>query len=104
MERRATERGTITIGLSVGVAERAQGAAWLSPLVATGQLALTIYVAHVVLGMGLLDVSGRLSDQTLVFAVSSAVVYIVISIAFATLWRHRFDRGPLEMAMRHLSR
>lgn len=92
------------IGLSVGIAKRAQGAAWLVPLVSTGQLALTIYVAHVVLGMGLLEAFGRLSDQTLVFAVSTALVFIVLAIVFATLWRQRFDRGPLEMAMRYLSK
>jgi uncharacterized membrane protein YeiB len=92
------------IGLSVGIAKRAQGSAWLVPLVATGQLALTVYVAHVVLGMGLLEAFGRLADQTLVFAVSFAAVFIVLAIVFATLWRRRFQRGPLELAMRYLSR
>jgi len=70
------------VGISVEIAKRAQGAAWLAPLVATGQLVLTPYVAHVVLGMGVLDAFGRLADQTLVFAVSCAVVFIVLAIVF----------------------
>ncbi len=99
----AAATAVAVIGISVGIAKRAQGAAWLSPLVATGQVALTIYVAHVVIGMGLLEVLGQLSDQTLVFAISYAVVFIGIAIVFATLWRRRFRQGPLEMVMRRLS-
>ncbi len=73
------------------------------PLVATGQLALTLYVAHVVIGMGSLEMIGRLENQTLVFATSSALVFTVLSILFSHFWRQRYPRGPLEWMMRKLT-
>ncbi len=91
------------IALCVGLADRMRDAPWLGPLVATGQLALTIYVAHVVLGMGTLEAIGRLTDQTLPFAFTSALVFVAIAIIFSTVWRKRFRRGPLEAVMRRVS-
>ena len=44
-------------------------------MAATGQLALTLYVAHVVIGMGLLSTLGRIEDESLPFAVGSALVF-----------------------------
>jgi uncharacterized membrane protein YeiB len=79
------------------------GARGLQPLVVTGQLALTLYVAHVVLGMGLLESAGRLEHQSLAFALASAVLFYAASVGFAVLWRRRFDRGPLEWVMRKLT-
>ncbi len=74
-----------------------------SPLVATGQLALTLYVAHVVIGMGFLEIIGRLEHQTLKFATISAAVFSVIAIVFSVYWRKRFQRGPLEWVMRKVA-
>ncbi len=69
-------------------------------LVATGQLSLTLYVAHVVLGMGILGILGRLENQSLGFAVTSAVVFFALAVAYSDKWRKHFSRGPLEWAMR----
>lgn len=73
------------------------------PLVATGQLALTLYVAHVVIGMGFLEVIGKLENQTLQFAVISAVVFSALAVIFSYYWRKRFQRGPLEWVMRKVT-
>ena len=70
---------------------------------ATGQLALTIYFAHVVLGMGTLEEMGRLGGQTLGFALAAAGVFLLVAVVFAVLWRRRFRRGPVEALMRYLS-
>lgn len=91
------------IAASVAVGERYQGAAWLRPLVATGQLALTLYVAHVVVGMSVLDAMGRLGDQTLPEAMAAISVFCVVGVAFSVLWLRRFRRGPLEAIMRALT-
>jgi uncharacterized membrane protein YeiB len=71
--------------------------------VATGQLALTLYVAHVVVGMGVLDVVGRLENQTLPFVLLSAAIFCALAMLFATLWRTKFMHGPLEAVMRALT-
>lgn len=88
------------IAASVAVGERYQHKAWLRPLIATGQLALTLYVAHVVVGMGTLQLIGRLQHQTLPFALSAALIFCLAGVVLAHLWRRRFERGPLEAVMR----
>ncbi len=74
------------------------------PLIATGQLALTLYVAHVVVGMGLLEAMGSLQDQSITVALLSALCFFTASMAFALLWRRYFEHGPLEWAMRTITR
>ena len=91
------------IAACIALGERFAEASWLKPLVATGQLALTLYVAHVVVGMGLLEALGRLENQSPPFAIGSALVFSGLSILFAHLWRKRFKRGPLEAIMRRLT-
>ena len=53
---------------------------WLTgPLEATGQLALTIYVAHVLVGLGTPEAMGRLEGQSPTFAVSAALLFTLAS-------------------------
>lgn len=88
------------IAVCIGVGERWRDARWLAPLVHTGQIALTLYVAHVVLGMGALDAAGRLENQSFAFSVGSALVFCAAAVLFSHLWRRRFKLGPLEWLMR----
>lgn len=76
---------------------------FIQPLVATGQLALTLYLAHWILGLGTLEEIGALTGQTLLVTVGAAIVFCVLSVVFATLWRRRFQRGPVEWVMRRLT-
>ena len=73
------------------------------PLVSTGQLALTIYLAHVLLGMAVLDWWGRLEEQTLSWAVLSGLSFSAAAVLFSWVWRRRFARGPLEELMRRVA-
>ncbi|MFT7463065.1 MAG: hypothetical protein ACI9EF_001407 [Pseudohongiellaceae bacterium] len=84
----------------VWLGTRYHDSAWIKPLVATGQLALTLYVAHVVVGMGALEAVGLLEHQPLSFSLLAATVFCVLGVAFATTWTRRFRRGPLEWVMR----
>jgi uncharacterized membrane protein YeiB len=89
--------GSVSIGIR-------WGSRWLiRALVATGQLALTLYVAHVVIGMGILEALGRLENQTLWFSLLASALFFTASVIFAFSWRSRFDCGPIEMLMRHLT-
>ena len=93
---------TVVISLSVWLCATFPKAMWVKPLTATGQLALTLYVAHVLLGMGALQAMGRLEHQSLWFSVGSTLAFCAFAVLFATLWRNRFKRGPLEYLMRRL--
>ncbi|MCP4965821.1 MAG: DUF1624 domain-containing protein [bacterium] len=75
----------------------------LEPLVATGQLALTLYVAHVVVGLGVLEALGRIEGQTLPFIVVASLVFSVAAGAASWWWRRHHDRGPLEGLMRRIA-
>lgn len=91
------------IAAAVAFGERYGEAAWVRPFIATGQLALTLYVAHVIVGMGTLESLGMLENQSLPTAVTAATIFCVAAVAFAHFWRQRFDRGPLEAIMRRLT-
>lgn len=94
----------VLITLCLSFSQRFPSATWLlRPLTNTGQLALTLYVAHVVVGMGLLEALGLLEKQTLPLALASALLFCVAGVAFATLWCRFAKRGPLEWAMRRLT-
>ena len=94
----------IVIVLCIAFTERVKDAKWIQPFVAVGQLALTVYVAHVILGMGIMEAMGWLnSDQTLVFAVTYSFVFYFAMVIFAHLWRQSFKRGPVEWLMRQLT-
>ncbi len=88
------------IAASIALGLRYGHCGWLRPFVATGQLALTMYVGHVVFGMGTLEAMGRLENQNLVFAVGASFLFCAAGVTFAHLWRQRFRRGPLEALMR----
>jgi uncharacterized membrane protein YeiB len=75
----------------------------LSPLVATGQLALTLYLAHVLIGMGALNAVGLLKKQPLPFALGSAAVFCAGAVLFSYAWRKRYEKGPLEWVMRKVT-
>ncbi len=76
---------------------------WLQPLYATGQLALTLYVGHVLVGLGALESLGRLHNQTLPFAVGASLLFFAAALCFARLWTRRYPRGPLEAIMRRVA-
>ncbi len=93
----------IIIGGSLMLTEKYPDARWTRPFLATGQLALTLYVAHLVIDRGMLEALGALENQTLPFAIGSAVIFFICAIIFSHFWRKRFERGPLEWTMRRIT-
>ncbi len=69
----------------------------------TGQLSLTLYVAHVIIGMGILESIGRLENQTINFSLLSALVFCVCGIVFSVVWLKFFKAGPLEWIFRKVA-
>ena len=90
------------IGGSLMLTEKYPSAKWTKPFIATGRLALTLYVAHLIIGGGLLKALGVL-DKTLPLAIGSAVIFCICAVVFSHFWRKRYDRGPLEWGMRRIT-
>ncbi len=74
-------------------------------LTKTGQLALTFYVAHVIIGMGAIEAfnTTELGMYTLNFSITYALVFSLFCIIFAVIWTKYKKSGPLEWIMRKLT-
>jgi uncharacterized membrane protein YeiB len=74
-------------------------------MVDMGKLALTFYVAHVVIGMGLIEIfSGvSLGGATAAFSVGYALLFSFGCWLFAVGWTRYFRAGPLEWVMRSVT-
>ena len=76
------------------LADRLPRVTW--PLVATGQVALTVYVGHLLL----LDTFPELLKRgTVPEAALSVGVFMLLAVAASTLWRAVLPRGPLEATL-----
>ncbi len=73
---------------------------WLTPV---GRMSLTLYVAHILIGMGTLEGLGWLQGRTLHEVLLATCIYFLGSIVFCQLWSLRWKQGPLEMLMRRIS-
>lgn len=71
-------------------------------LVATGQLAFTLYVIHVVAILVPLE-HGLLRGQPIELAFAYAAACYLAAVAFAFWWRRRWRHGPLEGLMRQVT-
>ncbi|WP_321829073.1 DUF418 domain-containing protein [Thalassovita sp.] len=69
-----------------------------------GRQSLTLYLAHILLGMGLLEGLGLLSgvlSPGQIFAY--ALGFCALCLIYASLWQHVAKRGPLEALMRRVA-
>lgn len=103
----AAGSATAIIGLCCWLAQRAQPQVfmssilrWLTPV---GRMSLTLYVAHILIGMGTLESLGWLQGRTLQEVLLASGIYFLCSIMFCQLWSRRWKQGPLEMLMRRVS-
>mgnify|MGYP002628361292 FL=1 len=99
----ATGVSMSVIALSLMLASFALLRRVLRPLVVAGQMALTLYVGHVVIGFYVLKWIERLRGENLIFIGFYAVVAWIAAVAFANWWRAHWRRGPLEAVMRWLT-
>ena len=93
---------TAIIGGSLMLTEKYPDAKWTKPFMATGQLALTLYVAHLVFGKWLLKALD-VSDIIYPFGIENAVIFCICAIIFSHFWRKGFERGPTEWIMRRIT-
>lgn len=68
----------------------------LTPLIHLGQLALTAYVGHLLI----LALIVRPGPDTLAQGMLATTGTVLVLMVFASLWRVRFNRGPLEVLLR----
>jgi len=74
--------------------------AWVAP---AGRQTLTLYIAHIVIGMGTLEALGLIQDQTVGASVTASLAFCIAAVLYARLWAVKFRRGPIEALMRYLT-
>jgi uncharacterized membrane protein YeiB len=70
----------------------------------TGQLALTFYVAHVIIGMGIIEAINpeKMGKYSIEFSVGYALVFSLFCVLFATFWLKYRENGPVEWMMKKI--
>ena len=90
---------TAVIALCVRAAAAYPGRGW-RPLAATGQMALTWYVAHIVIGLGTLEALGMVGTKPLPVAAGYGLAFFGIAVLLSPIWKAVSRHGPLEWVMR----
>ncbi|WP_424941974.1 DUF418 domain-containing protein [Aliiroseovarius crassostreae] len=73
-------------------------------LIAPGRMTLTLYAAHILIGMGLLQGLGLLGGQMSSLEIFTySIAFVACAALFALVWLRKFRRGPLEALMRILT-
>jgi uncharacterized protein len=93
------------ISACIIIAKRFENNKIIDALNKTGQLALTFYVAHVIIGMGIIDAinPAKIGNYSIEFSVVYALVFSLSCIVFAVIWRKYKTSGPLEWIMRKIT-
>lgn len=98
----ATAIAVIAACLLATASPRGERLLW--PLAALGQMALTAYLAHLVIGEELVWDWQEASDPSLAAQLLVALATFLSLMVAATLWRRRFRRGPVEALLRAIAR
>ncbi|MGL6076211.1 MAG: DUF418 domain-containing protein [Fimbriiglobus sp.] len=93
---------TATITLCVLAAAAWPGRIW-RPFSAMGQLALTWYFAHIIVGLGTLVALGIVGTASLPVGVGYGLAFFGSALLFSWAWRSIFRYGPLEWFMRRIA-
>jgi len=93
------------ISICIIISEKFEESKIISALKNTGQLALTFYVAHVIIGMGIIDAIDptKMGKYSTGFSVLYALGFSFGCILFAVIWKKYKPIGPLEWVMRKLT-
>lgn len=75
----------------------------LKSLVPVGRQTLTLYLAHIFIGMGALESFGLLGEQNPTMALVCALGFCVVAGVYAVFWSRIFKRGPVEAIMRKVA-
>ncbi|WP_445476760.1 DUF418 domain-containing protein [Marinobacter nauticus] len=91
------------IGLCLRFSGQLEKRGLLHVLTPAGRQTLSLYIAHILVGMGTLEGLGMLGGQSLVTALFASALFCVIATIYALIWHRFFKRGPIEALMRRVA-
>lgn len=97
----ASGSAVAVIGLILRLAPWVEARGWADWLVAPGRQALSLYILHILVGMGLLEAFGKLDGSLSTLAIFGlSLLFCLVSAIYARLWSLWRTQGPLESLMR----
>ncbi len=91
------------IGFCLAIAEWLRQKKILQLIAPAGRQTLTLYLAHILIGMGALEAFGLLGEQSVSAAFAAAMIFCTAATVWAYLWSRKFRRGPVETLMRRMA-
>lgn len=68
-----------------------------------GRQTLTLYIAHIYLGMGVMDALGMLGQSSVSASFITSLLFVAIMALLSNIWANFFKAGPLEIVMRKIT-
>ena len=93
----------IVIGVCLLISKKLEAVGILHVLVPAGRQTLTLYIAHILIGMGTLKALNMLGGQSATLALGSAILFSLVAGIYAFIWAKWFNRGPIETLMRKIA-
>jgi uncharacterized membrane protein YeiB len=94
----------IVVSLSISFAQKWGNRQWILPFVAVGQLSLTLYVAHILVGNIILSSMKGVNLEPYLFPIWGTLLFYSGALFFCPIWKRHFMTGPLEGLMRRVSK
>ena len=99
----ASGSALLIIGLCLFVSEKFRESEIYSLIAPAGTQTLTLYVLHIIVGLGFIDAIGFTGTQTSSQAFVAAIIFCILGTIFAFTWSKWFRRGIFESLMRKLT-
>ena len=93
----------LIIGLCLLVSEKFRENKIYSLIAPAGTQTLTLYILHIIVGLGFIDALGFDGSQTSSQAFIAAIIFCILGTIFAFAWSKWFRRGIFESVMRKLT-
>lgn len=95
---------SVIVGMCLMLGDRFANTRVLRVLSAPGKQTLTLYIAHILIGMSVLDELDMVGvAQPPAFVLAAALFFVAVMLVYANIWQAYYKRGPLEALMRRLT-
>lgn len=95
---------SIAIGICLRISSLWPHGAW-NFLLPAGRMTLSIYIAHILIGMGILEALGAFDgSHSLAEVAMASSIFLVLATISAWAWSLKIKQGPIEMGMRWLTK
>lgn len=99
----ASATATAFIAASIIATKKLANISLIKAINIAGRQTLTLYIAHIYLGMGIMDMLGMLGKTSVSTSIISSILFVFIMAIFCNIWANKFKLGALETMMRKIT-